>query len=103
MRRSNSYSDRLDNEQKYYYSISKDISSFRVKELTEIAAGFRMYGPEFRSARVLFSQLVTSIGYSICMRLGLHPFAFGIFMRNTKPGSKIDKFRKTRGLHKLTR
>lgn len=103
MRRSKSYSDRHEHEQRHYYRLSRDPSAFRIKELTEIAAGYRMYGPEFLSARTLLSQLITSLSYSLCMRLGLHPFTVRFLIQKTKPGSKIDRYREIRGLHKLNR
>ena len=101
-RREGSYAKREVHEQKEYYKRMLQEPDFREQVLTEFALAHASRDATLSVLR-WFLRPLFHLFAKLCLKVGLHPWAVVNFISSPRKGSRIDKFRRTRGLEPLKR
>lgn len=101
-RRAGCYAERPDAEQREWYeALVRDEAAVRTRELSEIAAGYRMHDTRFRRMSDLLSEAAAIVGRRLSLLFGQHPFTLARVLRGVGKGERINWLRRIRGLREL--
>ncbi len=101
-KREGSYAKREVHEQKEYYERMLQEPDFREQVLTECALAHASRDATLSVLR-WFRRPLFHLFVKLCLKVGLHPWAVVYFISSPRKGSRIDKFRRIRGLEPLKR
>jgi len=101
-RRAGCYVDRPDDEQRTWFAaLERDEAAVRTRELSEIAAGYRMHDTRFRRLSGLLAEAAANLGRRMSLLFGWHPFTIERCIRGEGKGDRVNRLRRIRGLPEL--